>query len=371
MPSYGWAPLPISNSGMTSLLSAWNVFPDFFYLLRTFGSKSFARDEGHCELHMSYVKNDDDELKSIGWSSFMPLVLFKSDKSPCSEICYVLKYADQHDDTKEDVNPWSIRQAMIYQQYDLTTLQSSHIMIRISNCMELQLRTILESDEKIKSAFNRSWTNVHLLCFGSLLGNWHKYVNYLDMKITGLASIPRELSVRFYWLLKFNIVILSPLKREEFREITTNRDLQSAMKRLQYHVDQIARVKNMLDLNMELLHSMRRKVKVFSATLRHRHSSAVFLEGLGTSLQGHVFLKKEVRCLAERATSLSNHVSSPASFRKGRTLIHCSSTHSFGTRSIFGIAKPWWLPQNQLIVAIMPSWTCPIDQLKKPAQSRC
>ena len=190
MPCYGWGPLPISNSGMTGLLSAWNVFPEIFYLLRTFGSKTFAKDEGHCGLHMSHVTDDDGELEIIGRSSFIGACARKSDMMRYSETCYILKYVDEHDDVRESVNPWSIRQAMIYQQYNLTTLQSSHIMIRLSNCMELQLRTILESDEKIRSTFNSTWTNIHLLCFGSLLGNWHQYVNYLDMNLTNLASSP-------------------------------------------------------------------------------------------------------------------------------------------------------------------------------------
>ena len=103
------------------------------------------------------------------------------------EFCYLLKVVDRHDDTRVDVNPWSIRQTAVYQKFNITTRQSCHITVRLASEMETRLRRILEGDRDQAADFNSHWKNFHLLCLGSLSESWRQYINFLDMRITQLV----------------------------------------------------------------------------------------------------------------------------------------------------------------------------------------
>jgi len=104
-----------------------------------------------------------------------------------TETSYILKVVDRHDDTRDEVNPWSIRQTAIYQKFHTTTKQSCHITVRFSIEMENRLRTILEGSRDKAADFNSDWKNFHLLCLRSLCESWRQYINFLDLKVTELV----------------------------------------------------------------------------------------------------------------------------------------------------------------------------------------
>ena len=118
-----------------------------------------------------------------------PVLLTSTLNSYALECCYSLKYVDNHDDSRNTVNPWSMRQTLVYHKFKLTTRQCSCFLVRISCDMELQLRSVLEGDIKSALDFTAGWTNVHLLFFGSLIGNWSRYIAYIDMRVTYLVIL--------------------------------------------------------------------------------------------------------------------------------------------------------------------------------------
>ena len=83
------------------------------------------------------------------------------------------------------------------------------------------------------------------------------------------------------------------------------------MKRLQYILDQALRTAHMLDLNIEIMKRMQ------AAALKAKDSDKVetrrryddLNEGLESAMSEHIFLRKNVLNLVERATILSNQVS--------------------------------------------------------------
>ena len=104
------------------------------------------------------------------------------------ECCYSLKYVDNHDDSRDTVNPWSMRQTLVYHKFNLTTKQCSCFLVRVSCDMEHQLRSVLQGDIESALEFTAGWANIHLLFFGSLIGNWNHCIAYLDMRVTYLVD---------------------------------------------------------------------------------------------------------------------------------------------------------------------------------------
>ena len=175
------------------LFTAWNVCPEILQLLSTFGSKSFAADENFSGWHLSTNDLDTNNGDIIGIS---PGLLTSKLDSYTLECCYSLKYVDNHDDSRDTVNPWSMRQTLVYHKFNLSTKQCSYFLVRVSCDMELQLRSVLQGDIASALEFTDGWTNIHLLFFGSLIGNWNHCIAYIDMRITYLVVLILSFSFR-------------------------------------------------------------------------------------------------------------------------------------------------------------------------------
>jgi hypothetical protein len=109
--------------------------------------------------------------------------------------------------------------------------------------------------------------------------------------------------------MQYTKVILSPVKPESSAERPDMQSLHSAMKRLQYLLDQITRSETMIELNTDVILTVIQEFK----TLRDLPSNCEVMdepfESINQTLQGQRFLCKNIRCLSKRATDLSTHVS--------------------------------------------------------------
>ena len=154
-------------------------------LLRVFGLRSFADKENYSGWHLSVFADDDNGRRAVVGTPLFQLRAHETIGPHCaSECCYSLKYADHHDDTRDGTNPWSMRSAVVWQRFDTRTLQNKHIVIRESNHMELELRSILQGSAQVAKDFASQWLNIHILYFNSIIGNWTRFVSYLDKRVT-------------------------------------------------------------------------------------------------------------------------------------------------------------------------------------------
>ncbi len=105
-----------------------------------------------------------------------------------SETCYLLKYVQMHDDDGPTINPWTIRQAALYQKIEVKSLESHHIFVRLSTAMQEALQHSLQhrSDQEFK--FICRWERVHVLLLKTLNANWRRYINYLDEEVSKIVS---------------------------------------------------------------------------------------------------------------------------------------------------------------------------------------
>lgn len=103
------------------------------------------------------------------------------------ELCYILKYVEKHEDPGPTINPWSIRQVAVYQRFNLTSLESYQIFVRLSVAMQEGLYNALQKNPGRECEFISQWQNVHTLILKTLNANWRQYVNYLDEEVSKIV----------------------------------------------------------------------------------------------------------------------------------------------------------------------------------------
>jgi len=102
----------------------------------------------------------------------------------------MLKYVELHDDAEPSFNPWTIRQAIVYQKFDIEGLKSNLIFVRLSTAMQDALQDFFQENQSLDqtSEFVSQWGNIHILCLRTLNDNWRQYINYLDAEVSDIVS---------------------------------------------------------------------------------------------------------------------------------------------------------------------------------------
>ena len=99
----------------------------------------------------------------------------------------MLKYVELHDDEEPTINPWTIRQVVIYQKFDFQSLESSHIFVRLSKAMAEELHDALQINKDRGRELVGRWDRIHILYLRTLNENWRQYVNYLDEEVSKIV----------------------------------------------------------------------------------------------------------------------------------------------------------------------------------------
>jgi hypothetical protein len=106
-----------------------------------------------------------------------------------TESCYLLKYVEKKDTAIKGSNPWSIRQALIYQKCNLELKENNYIFIRLSDLLGGQFGRILRRTENSVTR-TPHWTDIQELCLQSTVESWRQYINWLDQEVSVLVSEP-------------------------------------------------------------------------------------------------------------------------------------------------------------------------------------
>ena len=99
----------------------------------------------------------------------------------------MLKYVEKHGDPDLNFNPWSIRQAAVFQRVDIQSNQDFHIFVRLSNQMKEDLMQALQRNPGKEADFVCKWHNIHVLFVKTLNENWRQYTRYLDEKVSDIV----------------------------------------------------------------------------------------------------------------------------------------------------------------------------------------
>ncbi|MCJ1307269.1 hypothetical protein MMC25_000915 [Agyrium rufum] len=306
---------------MNHMLGSLKVFPQFARYLQSFGIKDFAQDEG--------FSGFDFKAK---WDSHGDLGVVES--------CYHLKYAEMHGDAGTFYNPWSVRQAAIYQRFDIKTGSNDCILIRLSDCMRDDLGEFLRRPDQPRP-FKMDWDCIHLLAVASLTAGWRKYINYLDREVSKM----------------FDTVIVSQVDPKKVEEKGLAETALNYMKRLQYLMDQIARTQHMLALNIKVMQMMRVRSTQIPELLAHERKEVdasnldIVLE---SNIADHEFASLNAGSLWARASILSNQLRDTISFQNGESMKAITRSTNEGNQALFGLsAKAMIETRTMKVLAIL------------------
>ncbi|RSL42439.1 hypothetical protein CEP53_012193 [Fusarium sp. AF-6] len=255
-PAYAWSNLPVTRSGMLSLLEALDVYPEVYRYIKAFGRKSFAKDEGFAGF------DSITTLDSSGqWASL--------------ESCYLLKYVGIREDARPGTIPWSIRHALIYQKINIEAKHSSHILIRLP--------------EQRKGE--------------SIDGDLRNMINYLDEEVTEV----------------FDRVIMSEVDPAKLNVLDSVQSSAKDFKTLQFLADQARRLIKAIELNMATINCLRRDLDQLVAaspptTVGNNYLAAV-IEKVQKTQQEHDFSLKNASSVLDRAMATSRHLRDTTSLR--------------------------------------------------------
>jgi len=123
------------------------------------------------------------------------------------ESCYLLKYVDARETARVSDNPWSIRQALIYQKTAPKTHEDTYIFVRLSETLGDQFGRLLSKKRFAEQGMRPPphWTDIQALCIESLADKWRQYINWLDQEISVLVGI-HELLNRVFTLTKSSLI---------------------------------------------------------------------------------------------------------------------------------------------------------------------
>ncbi|CAM1500523.1 Fc.00g096850.m01.CDS01 [Cosmosporella sp. VM-42] len=283
-PAWGWSDLPITQDGALRLFQALEVFPNIYRYIKAFRRKVFPRDEGFSGFDSAITLDKNGQ-----WTSF--------------ESCYLLKYVGKRKQATPGTNPWSIRNALIYQKTSPDSKFISHLLVRLPESVKQQLSDCLTGEETKPAELIQDWTRLHAACLSIVDDDLRECINYLDEEITKV----------------FDRVIMSGVEPNKLNEFDTVHSTTKDFKTLQYLSDQARRVMNAIKLNMATMKCLQQKIHCLVALWPCPSTNGSSLMALSTLLpkieQEHGFSLKNVSAVCERAKATSEHLRDTVSLK--------------------------------------------------------
>ncbi|KAF2099469.1 hypothetical protein NA57DRAFT_74969 [Rhizodiscina lignyota] len=156
-----WGRLVINESSTRKLLTAFNVFPPFVEILRSFGQRTGFEDDSAGGI---YLRNDG--------------------KHSVHEACYLAKQVEEHGRKEEDgvdVDPWSIRKMGVYHKSSSSS-GDTFIILNPSVTFRRRLTCMREHGGQI------SPQALHEMILSCSMENWRWYISDLEKRYFKMAT---------------------------------------------------------------------------------------------------------------------------------------------------------------------------------------
>lgn len=153
------AGLDTTEEGMNLLLDRINAFPQLGYALPAFAGGDAPISEGRSDFHAR---------RSIDPSS----------GNPAFELCMLLKYVELNGN-KSSAVPWSVRQQLLYQSFDVNLNRESVVLLRASTSVKKRVQELFHEN----SGHPPHWTNLVVSAVSTLTDGWTEYAKFLDLAV--------------------------------------------------------------------------------------------------------------------------------------------------------------------------------------------
>ncbi|KIW31397.1 hypothetical protein, variant [Cladophialophora immunda] len=292
-PTFGWGRLMLSETSMRSILRHLHVFPAFLKHLTAFGEREFARDEGFAAYD---IKEHLDGLQ--GRQSL--------------ETCFLWKYMQRDDGNAQ--HPWTIRQALVYQNFSCMTRTSTNILIRAPPQVTNRLKHNFSTGPESRDSVVADWLGVQKVWMSCGTEDWRQALNYYDEQITKL----------------FDVLVMFSIETETAGDSKKVQQCISSMKELTHLVDQLLRMSHVLGLNSKIIYCMMNAARRYESAER-RDAFLAFAE---TVQLEYDFLQQLAGSLLARGNNLSRQLRDIIAFRNSELNNRIATATSTSTGAV-------------------------------------
>lgn len=169
------------------ILEGQRIFTQFLDMLHSFGLKINddlpRRYAGH-----GYILSSSEVEHSMFLYGKAIHTTLSSGLTSILELCYTLQYMEENGRSQGD--PWSSRQAGIYQQVDLKTRKSVWVLIQPPRSTRKSLEEALQSDDRNFCSSSSNPMLLHATILLTTADNWEDYLKHLYSQVQVLVNGP-------------------------------------------------------------------------------------------------------------------------------------------------------------------------------------
>ena len=183
---HSYSRLRLTRMLFEDLVFTFDIFPRFRDFVLLFGNRSGENEIGPPQMRfrkLVEVTDDPFDVSCVGFGKHLRREPPTSG-SQVLECAYGLRYVELNN-RKDTVEPWSIRQTVVYHKYSTQKQCSTWVFIAASNTVELRMDNYLKS---VDTVVNSNPFEVHLIILDTALANWRPYVIYLTVKIMDMVG---------------------------------------------------------------------------------------------------------------------------------------------------------------------------------------
>lgn len=158
--------LDTTEEGLNTLLDRINAFPQLGNSLPAFAAGDAPASEGRNDFYAQRL-TDQESMK----------VTF--------HLSLLLKYVEPNGNKSSPI-PWSIRQQLLYQNFDESLSRESIMLLRASTVVRRRIQDTFYRN----AGYPPHWTNVVLLAVATLVDGWPEYLRFLDLTVWNMVCLP-------------------------------------------------------------------------------------------------------------------------------------------------------------------------------------
>ncbi|MCJ1379470.1 hypothetical protein MMC17_002571 [Xylographa soralifera] len=168
---HSYSRLRLTRELFEDMMSTFDVFHRFREFVLLFGNRSGENEIVPPQMRFRKLVEDINDPLNASCVGF--------------ECAYGLRYVELNN-RMDTVEPWSIRQTVVYHKYSIQQQSSTWVFIAASKTAELRMDRYIKS---VDTMVDSNPFEIHLIILDTALANWRPYVIYLTVKIMDMSNL--------------------------------------------------------------------------------------------------------------------------------------------------------------------------------------
>ncbi|MCJ1394648.1 hypothetical protein MMC18_007528 [Xylographa bjoerkii] len=168
---HSYSRLRLTPELFEALMLDFNIFPRFREFVLLFGGKTGENEIAPPQMRFRMLGDDHSDPIDSFCTGF--------------ECVYGLRYVELNG-RKDTIEPWSIRQTVVYNKYIMEQQSSTWVFIAASETAERRMDKYVKSVDKVEDS---NPFEIHLILLDTALASWRPYLIYLTVKAADMSDL--------------------------------------------------------------------------------------------------------------------------------------------------------------------------------------